>query len=188
MGRNPSGRILCSREMYGGGDIIQSCYWPSFWGERWRTCAYALVGHGCFDAEERLVMTKTLTKACQGNTQRSPNLLQIFGTQSQSSQAGKDTATQAAITTVGHDTQPDKQATAVTTGHEPQPHEVTPTRTGSTASLSPPAPKKLRFSTTPPAGARPNDLKSTGPPASSPDSEGAASAESAEEEPQSTTP
>ena len=128
------------------------------------------------------MMTKTLTKACQGNTQRSPNLLQIFGTQSQSSQAGKDTATQAAITTVGHDTQPDKQATAVTTGHEPQPHEVTPTRTGSTASLSPPAPKKLRFSTTPEACAMPNDLNLTGPPASSPGSEGATSTESAEEE------
>ena len=58
----------------------------------------------CLDAEERLILTKALTKECQGNTQRSPTLLQLFGTQAQSSQATSAGGQQAATT--GHETQP----------------------------------------------------------------------------------
>ena len=75
------------------------------------------------DAEERLILTKALTKECQSNTQRSPTLLQLFGTQAQSSQATSEAGNQPAPTT------PPRQAAA-------------------DGNMSPPAPKKLRFTGT----------------------------------------
>ena len=84
------------------------------------------------DAEERLILTKALNKECQGNTQRSPTLLQLFGTQAQSSQATPATGTQPAQAT-GQETQP--------------PHATLPPTEALQAEMSPPAPKKLKFTT-----------------------------------------
>lgn len=92
------------------------------------------------DAADRVVLTKALSKECQGNTQRSPTLLQIFSAQASHSQA----------TTVGG------PPAAKPTGHEPQPEPASP-ETGTTNQpvMSPPAPKKLRYTQadTPPAEA-----------------------------------
>ena len=65
-------------------------------------------------------MTKAHRKECQGNSQSSPNLIQLFGSKAKGSQP--------------------------TTGHETQPAPATPPRLEQTTDqMSPPAPKKLRF-------------------------------------------
>ena len=82
-------------------------------------------------------MTKALTKPCQGNTQRSPTLLQLFNTQPKGTPETQGTGSQEAHT-ADHETQPPR-ATATSTD------DLLP-------AMSPPAPKKLRFSTdTPPS-------------------------------------
>ena len=75
--------------------------------------------HSHLDGEEKVILTKALTNACQGNTQRSPTLLQLFGAQSQ---------------------RPNRPPT---TGSQATP----PLSPGLQAEMTPPAPKKLRFST-----------------------------------------
>ena len=89
--------------------------------------------HSHLDGEERVILTKALTKACQGNTQRSPTLLQLFGTQSQ------------------------RPSRPPTTGSQATP----PLSPGLQAEMTPPAPKKLRFSTE-------NSEHNTAPPAMTP--------------------
>ena len=84
------------------------------------------------DAEDRVILTKALTKECQGNTQRSPTLVQLCGTQAKSTQGTPSTGSQKASST----------------GHEPQPPQAqAPPTAALKPELSPPAPKKLRFST-----------------------------------------
>ena len=84
-------------------------------------------------------MTKALTKACQGNTQRSPTLPQLFNTQAQGTPGTQGTGSQEAPS-AGHETQPPRAKAPSTAALQP--------------ALSPPAPKKLRFSTdTPPSAA-----------------------------------
>ena len=72
------------------------------------------------DDEERLILTKGLKKECRGMSQSSPTLDQLFGAQAKSKQSP-----------VGHDTQPAP--------------ETPPGQSTAAASLSPPAPKKLKF-------------------------------------------
>ena len=79
-----------------------------------------------------MILTKALKRPCQGQSQKSPTLVQLFSTQSQHSQTG----TQATkVTQTGHETQPPPEP-AVTTLDAP-------------GSMSPPVPKKLRFSSAP---------------------------------------
>ena len=77
-------------------------------------------------------MTKALKRPCQGHSQKSPTLVQLFSTQSQHSQA-------------------DSLAPKATkTGHETQPPPGQPVTTLDAPGLmSPPVPKKLRFSPKP---------------------------------------
>ena len=81
------------------------------------------------DAEDRVILTKALKRPCQGQSQKSPTLAQLFSTQSQHSQTG----TQAAkVNQTGHETQP--------------PPEQAATTLDVPGLMSPPVPKKLRFS------------------------------------------
>ena len=83
------------------------------------------------DADDRVILTKALTREYQGNTQRSPTLPQLFASQASVSQA----------------TPPDGPPEVTHTGHETQPVPTTPpTGADHQAVPSPPAPKKLRFS------------------------------------------
>ena len=84
-------------------------------------------------SQEQVVLTKTLRKECQGNSQSSPTLLQIFGSQCKSTQAA--------------------------TGSETQPAPAKPQREAQGAEqLSPP--KKLKFTSS--ASNAPETATSTG--------------------------
>ena len=77
-------------------------------------------------------MTKALKRPCQGHSQKSPTLVQLFSAQSQRSQAGSQAPK---ATKTGHETQP-PPGQPVTTLDDP-------------GLMSPPVPKKLRFSPKP---------------------------------------
>ena len=99
-----------------------------------------LSGH--LDDQDRLILTKGLQKECKGHKPNSPTLAQFFSQASQTTRGSQRT--------MPHNEAPSASTTVPqeTTGHETQPACQSPgTATDAHAFLSPPAPKKPRFST-----------------------------------------
>ena len=99
--------------------------------------------HTHLDAQDRLILTKGLQRECKGHKPTSPTLAQFFSQASPSSQGVTEpqrpkhsSAADAPPATTGHNTGHDTQ---------PKPGPMAPAAQG-TDELSPPVPKKLRFS------------------------------------------